>query len=49
MIETDDDNFGLTLGLSRNFGLLNANAGITHSQGDDDDSTSVFVGFSGAF
>ncbi len=49
MIDTDDDNFGLTLGLSRNFGLLNANAGISHSQGDDDDSTSVFVGISGAF
>lgn len=49
MIETDDDNFGLTVGLSRNFGLLNANAGITHSQGDDDDSTSVFIGLSGAF
>lgn len=48
-IETDDDNFAMTLGLSRNFGLLNANAGITHSQGDDDDSTSVFVGLSGAF
>lgn len=48
-IETDDDNFGVTLGVSRNFGLLNANAGVTHSQGDDDDSTSVFVGLSGAF
>lgn len=48
-IETDDDNFGMTLGVSRNFGLLNANAGVTHSQGDDDDSTSVFVGLSGAF
>ncbi|WP_201594284.1 autotransporter domain-containing protein [Psychrobacter vallis] len=49
MIETDDDNFGMTLGLSRNFGLLNANAGVTHSQGDDDKTTSVFVGLSGAF
>ncbi len=48
-IETDDDNFGVTLGVSRNFGLLNANAGVTHYQGDDDDSTSVFVGLSGAF
>ncbi len=48
-IDTDDDNFGLTLGLSRNFGLINANAGITQSSGDDDDSTSVFFGLSGAF
>lgn len=48
-IETDDDNFEVTLGLTRNFGLLNANAGVTHSQGDDDDSTSLFVGLSGAF
>lgn len=48
-IDTDDDNFGVTLGVSRNFGLLNANAGITHLQGDDDDSTSVFLGLSGAF
>ena len=49
MIETDDDNFGMTLGLSRSFGLLNANAGVTHSQGDDDKTTSVFIGLSGAF
>ena len=49
MVETDDDNFGMTLGVSKNFGLLNANAGVTHSQGDDDKSTSVFVGLSGAF
>jgi len=48
-IETDDDNVAMTLGLSRSFGLLNANAGVTHSQGDDDDSTSLFVGLSGAF
>lgn len=48
-IETDDDNFAMTLGLSRNFGLLNANAGITRSQGDDDKSTSFFVGLSGEF
>lgn len=48
-IDTDDDNFGMTLGLSRNFGMLNANAGITHLKGDNDDSTSVFVGLSGAF
>ncbi|MGO2279451.1 MULTISPECIES: autotransporter domain-containing protein [unclassified Psychrobacter] len=49
IIETDDDNVAMTLGLSRSFGLLNANAGVTHSQGDDDDSTSLFVGLNGAF
>ena len=49
IVQTDDDNFGMTLGVSKNFGLLNANAGVTHSQGDDDKSTSVFVGLSGAF
>ena len=49
IVETDDDNFGMTLGVSKSFGLLNANAGVTHSQGDDDKSTSVFVGLSGAF
>ncbi|WP_352337345.1 autotransporter domain-containing protein [Psychrobacter sp. 16-MNA-CIBAN-0192] len=49
MVQTDDDNAAITLGLSKNFGLLNANAGVTHSQGDDDKDTSVFVGLSGAF
>jgi len=49
MVETDDDNVAMTLGLSRSFGLLNANAGITHSQGNDDDSTSLFAGLNGAF
>jgi outer membrane lipase/esterase len=49
MIETDDDSLGMTLGLSRNFGQLNANAGVAHSQGEDDKSTSLFVGLSGAF
>ncbi len=49
MVETDDDNFGMTLGVSKSFGLLNANAGVTHSQGDDDKATSVFIGLSGAF
>ena len=49
MVQTDDDNFGMTLGVSKSFGLLNANAGVTHSQGDDDKATSVFVGLSGAF
>ncbi|WP_201606341.1 autotransporter domain-containing protein [Psychrobacter immobilis] len=48
-IETDDDNVAMTLGLSRSFGLLNANAGVTHSQGNDDDSTSLFIGLNGAF
>ncbi|MGP5217308.1 autotransporter domain-containing protein, partial [Psychrobacter celer] len=49
MVDTDDDSLGMTLGLSKSFGLLNANAGISHSQGDDDESTSLFVGLSGAF
>ena len=49
MVETDDDNFGMALGVSKSFGLLNANAGVTHSQGDDDKATSVFIGLSGAF
>jgi len=49
IVETDDDNVAMTLGLSRSFGLLNANAGITHSQGNDDDSTSLFIGLNGAF
>lgn len=49
MVETDDDNVAMTLGLSRSFGLLNANVGVTHSQGNDDDSTSLFVGLNGAF
>jgi outer membrane lipase/esterase len=49
MLETDDDSFAMTLGLSRKFGLLNVNAGVSHSQGDDDQATSVFVGLSGAF
>lgn len=49
MMTTDDNNIGMTLGVARKFGLLNANAGITHSQGDDDKSTGVFVGLSGAF
>jgi outer membrane lipase/esterase len=49
MVETDDDNVAMTLGVSRSFGLLNANAGVTHSQGDDDDSTILFIGLNGAF
>ena len=49
IIQTDDDNFGMTLGVSKNFGQLNANAGVTHSQGDDDKSTSLFVGVSSTF
>ncbi|MCG3843259.1 autotransporter domain-containing protein [Psychrobacter sp. Ps1] len=49
MVETDDDNVAMTLGLSRSFGLLNANVGVTHSQGNDDDSTSLFIGLNGAF
>lgn len=49
MVQTDDDNFGITLGVSKSFGQLNANAGVTHSQGDDDKSTSLFVGLSSTY
>ncbi len=49
MVQTDDDNFGMTLGVSKSFGQLNANAGVTHSQGDDDKSTSLFVGLSSTY
>ncbi|MEK6219750.1 autotransporter domain-containing protein [Psychrobacter cryohalolentis] len=49
MVQTDDDNFGMTLGVSKSFGQLNANAGVTHSQGDDDKSTSWFVGLSSTY
>ena len=49
MLQTDDDNAAISLGLSKNFGLLDANAGVTHSQGDDDKNTSLFIGLSGAF
>lgn len=49
MVQTDDDNFGVTLGVSKSFGQLNANAGVTHSQGDDDKSTSLFVGLSSTY
>ncbi|MFZ3142614.1 autotransporter domain-containing protein [Psychrobacter glacincola] len=49
IIQTDDDNFGMTLGVSKSFGQLNANAGVTHSQGDDDKSTNLFVGVSSTF
>lgn len=49
MVQTDDDNFGMTLGVSKSFGKLNANAGVTHSQGDDDKSTSLFVGLSSTY
>ena len=49
MVQTDDNNFGMTLGVSKSFGQLNANAGVTHSQGDDDKSTSLFVGLSSTY
>ena len=49
MVQTDDDNIAMTLGLSKNFGQLNTRVGVTHSQGDDDKNTSLFVGLSGAF
>ena len=49
MMQTDDDNVAMTLGLSKNFGQLDTSVGVTHSQGDDDKNTSLFVGLSGAF
>ena len=49
MVQTDDDNVAMTLGLSKNFGQLNTSVGVTHSQGDDDKNTGLFVGLSGAF
>ncbi|KAA0939895.1 autotransporter domain-containing protein [Psychrobacter sp. ANT_H59] len=49
MVQTDDDNFGMTLGVSKSFGQLNANAGVTYSQGDDDKSTNLFVGLSSTY
>lgn len=47
--DIDDDSFGVTLGLSRQFGAINANAGVSHASGDDDENTSVFIGMSSAF
>ncbi|WP_019672690.1 autotransporter domain-containing protein [Psychrobacter lutiphocae] len=48
-LDLDDDSFGVSLGISRQFGALTANAGVSHATGDDDDMTSVFVGVSGKF
>lgn len=45
----DEDSFGMTLGLSHQFGQFNANAGVTHTNAKEDDATSVFFGFSRAF
>ncbi|PNK60697.1 autotransporter domain-containing protein [Psychrobacter sp. FDAARGOS_221] len=47
--DIDDDSFGMSLGISREFGAMTANAGVSHSTGDDDDMTSVFVGLSSKF
>lgn len=49
MTDIDDDSFGVTLGLSHQFGLVNANAGLSHTSGDDDKATSLFVGLSSTF
>ena len=49
MSDIDDDSFGMTLGLARQFGAINANAGISHSRGEHDEATSVFVGLSSTF
>lgn len=48
IIDIDDDSFGMTLGLSRQFGTINANAGVSHSSGEDE-ATSVFIGLSRSF
>ncbi len=47
--DIDEDSFGVSLGLSRQFGAVNANAGVSHTRGDNDDATSVFVGLSSSF
>lgn len=39
----DDDSFGVSLGLSRQFGSVLGNVGVSHKTGDDDDMTSVFI------
>lgn len=49
VITTDDDRLALTLGFSKKLGPLDANLGFTHLSGDDDESTSVFIGLSGPF
>ncbi|WP_201584744.1 autotransporter domain-containing protein [Psychrobacter jeotgali] len=49
IIATDDDRLAMTLGFSKKFGALDANLGFTHLSGDDDESTSVFIGLSGPF
>lgn len=47
--EIDEDSFGMSLGLSRQFGAMNANAGVSYAKGDDDEATSVFVGLNHTF
>ncbi len=49
IVATDDDRLAMTLGFSQKFGALDASLGFTHLSGDDDESTSVFIGLSGPF
>ena len=39
----DDDSFGASLGLSRQFKSFLGSAGVSYASGDDDDITSVFI------
>ena len=39
----DDDSFGASLGLSRQFNSFLGSAGVSYASGDDDDITSVFI------
>lgn len=39
----DDDSFGASLGLSRQFKSFFGSAGVSYASGDDDDITSVFI------
>lgn len=47
--DIDEDSFGMSLGVSRQFEAVSANAGVSYSKGDDDEATSVFVGLSHSF
>lgn len=39
----DEDSFGASLGLSRQFGSFLGSAGVSYASGDEDDLTSVFI------
>ena len=41
--DLDEDSFGMSLGLSRHFGSFMGSAGVSHTSGDEDDITSVFI------